>query len=1158
MSRSVAISLIGLLVAATMPAQNITGSISGTVADRSDRVIAGVTIRVVSETTSAVRAATTDSNGNFQLNAILAGVYTLTIEHRGFKSFSKRGIELGPNESLSAGTLNLDVGDVTESVTVRADVATVQTTGGERSGVITADEVQNLTVMNRDFAGLVALLPGVVDNPGTAEVQGFSGGASFNVSGMRSNGNSITIDGGSVENSNGGNGNNFISMDSVQSVRIVTSNYTAEFGRKPGAGIMAVTKGGTQKFHVAAYWNYRHEWMNANQFFNNRQGLPQTPRRVQTSGFNVGGPLYIPHLLNTSKSKLFFFGSLEFIRERRPQDIRNLTVPTDAEIQGDFSHSLNSSGKLPLINDPLNNKQPFPGNIIPANRINASGQNYLKLLPRPTNVNQAIARYQYNFQTQESLNIPKISTNNRIDYIINPKTNLYFKDNYWREDQQGWAVSAGNSNWGWMPSHYLNYTHAPVVSVTRIFTPTLLLEASVRMTRWIEDGSVLNLPDYDRLNRVKAGVNIPQFWPGNNPHNLVPNATFSGVIANSPNTSLNARFPLRGAETPIFSDATLTRSHGVHTTKFGLYLERWKAVKGEQGNWNGTVDFSTDSNNPNDANHPFANALLGNFKSYTEANTRPPLYEGTTSVEWFVQDNWKVTRKLTLDIGSRFGWSQPWHSFRRQEAGFVPWLWDPKKTIQLMLPVRVNNVRKAQNPSTGELYPVTVIGAIAPGTGDPYNGTVNLLTNSGYPAGLRQNSGLKFGPRFGFAYDPTGRGKMAIRGGIGMFYEMHERDLWGFHLELDPPNQLSPQIFYGDLNTFVNTSGFLFPSGTHGMNPNRSLARTVSYSFGVQRQIGWGMILDAAYVGTLGRHLLAQENLNAIAAGTTQQPWAQDPSNPGNAIASQYLRPYLGYGDALFYDYVANSSYHSLQVILNRRFMKRMSGGLAYTWSKAMDYADNDTTNLSTLVSPKIWNYGLAGYDRTHILKGNWIWEVPRGSRLLPDRKAISWLTRSVLDAWQVSGILTLMSGAPQGVGLALNSGNANNWSGSPTDAARPNLIGDPTLPKDQRTFYEWFNVQAFGLPAQGTLGNAAKYVLRGPGRNNFDISAFKNFRIAERYRAQFRAESYNTFNHTQFSGLDLSAKFDNNTGALTSPTFGNLTSANLARRMQLALRITF
>jgi len=417
------VTVILILPILGLPAlsQNVTGSISGTVVDKSGSQIPAVNVKLISESTAAAREAATDSSGNFQFNAIQAGNYSLSVEHPGFKRYEKKNIQLTPNESVSLGAIHLDLGDVTDSVVVRADSATVQTASGERSGVITADEVQNLTVMSRDFAGLVALLPGVVDNPSTSEVQGFSGTASFNVSGNRSNGNSITIDGGSTENTNGNSGNNFVSMDSIQTVRIVTSNYQAEFGRKPAASIMAVTKNGTQQFHGAAYWYYRHEWMNANDFFNNRNDVAPTPRRVQTPGGNIGGPVYIPGKFNHDKNKLFFFTSLEFIRERRPQPIRTLTMPTELEREGNFTQSFNTNGKRMVVNDPMNNKQPFPGNIVPASRIDPNGQNYLKLLPLPNGVNPAIARFNYNYQVQESLNIPKVGETTRIDYVLNSK-----------------------------------------------------------------------------------------------------------------------------------------------------------------------------------------------------------------------------------------------------------------------------------------------------------------------------------------------------------------------------------------------------------------------------------------------------------------------------------------------------------------------------------------------------------------------------------------------------------------------------------------------------------------------------------------------------------------------------------------------------------------
>jgi Outer membrane receptor proteins, mostly Fe transport len=438
MSRLVALSCVWLF-ASSLSGQSLTGSVSGIVLDTSGSPIASAKVVLQSNATAATRQAVTNHEGDFSLNAIQSGVYTLVVEHPGFKKYSNRHIELAANENISLGEIKLEVGSLSDSITVSGDVTTLQLAGGERSGVITSQEIENLTVMNRDFATLVALLPGVVDNPGTSEVQGFSGGASFNVSGNRSNSNSITIDGASVENTNGGNGNMFVSMDSIQTVAIVTSNYQAEFGRKPGAGIRAISKGGSQKYHGAAYWYYRHESLNANDFFSNRQGLPVAIRRIQTPGGNIGGPLYIPGKFNRDRTKLFFFASLESIRERRPQSIRKLTVPTELERIGDFSQSLSSSGKLPLINDPMNGKLPFPGNIIPPSRINPSGQNYLKLLPLPNGVDAAIARNAYNYQVQESTDIPKLSETTRLDWVVNPKTSVWLKYSYWKEDQQGWA-----------------------------------------------------------------------------------------------------------------------------------------------------------------------------------------------------------------------------------------------------------------------------------------------------------------------------------------------------------------------------------------------------------------------------------------------------------------------------------------------------------------------------------------------------------------------------------------------------------------------------------------------------------------------------------------------------------------------------------------------
>ncbi len=1168
-----------LLAIAPLTAQQVSGKINGVVAEATGSVIAGATVKITSESTGQFRETKTSQEGVFEVTSLQPGMYKVEVTHAGFKRLEQGKIELTANQAMSLGQLKLTVGDVATTMEVTAEVAQLQAASGERSGVISSEEIRDLTVINRDFLSLVSLLPGVVDTLGSSEVQGFGSGSSVNVNGGRSNGNSITIDGGSTENTNGGNGNNYVSLDSIATVRIITSNYQPEFGRKPAASIMAISKGGSQKIHGGAYWLYRHEWMNANQFFNNRQGLPQTPRRVQTPGFNIGGPIPLPGRLNNGKFKAFYFGSLEFIKERQPKGIINQTTPTAAERTGDFSNSKNGTTPI-FIKDPTltgtcssaNRAACFVNNIIPASRIDRNGVALLSVLPLPNATNTSVTQSQYNFSAQESLNIPKVLFTERVDLVIDEKTSMWLKYNFWWEDQQGWAVSAGNSTWGYMPAHYISKTHAPAISFTRILTPTMVFEASARVTRWTEDGAPLDLERLKNISRASAGFKIPQLYPSGNPLDLLPNATYGG-LPNAISTSLNARFPLRGAETPGFADLTLTKSAGTHTAKFGFYYERWKAVKGESGTWNGSYDFTVDSVNPSDTQNPFSNALLGVFKTYKESNNRPPLYEQSFSYEWFAQDSWKVTRNFTLDYGVRFGWSTPFYSSRNQEAGFVPSMWDAKNAVRFISPIRVNNVRVGEDPLTHTVYPAILIGAIAPGSGDPFNGTVNLLTNSTYPRGLRENSDVKAAPRIGFAYSPFKDNKTVIRGGIGLFYEIHEKDLWGYALHLDPPNQLTPQISYGSFASLSASQGFLFPSATSGLNPKRTLGKTISYSFGVQRQLPQGFLIDIAYVGTLGRHLLERKDLNSIPIGTTLNPKNLDASNNNAALPNQFLYPYPGYTNIQYYNYDANSSYHSMQTMLNKRFSHGLSGGLAWTWSKAMDYDDIDTTNLSNLVSPKVWNYGEAGYDRTHILKGSWVYSMPKGSNLMP-HGGRNFITKGALDGWQLSGIMTLMSGAPQGVSLGTQSGNANNVSGSPTDAARPNMVGVPTLPKDQRTFALNVNPLAFAMPAVGTLGNAPKNVYRGPGRNNFDISMFKNFKVNERIKAQFRAEAYNIFNHTQYTSVDNTIRFNNTAGVVTGTlngvayrvnpgeqvptTFGQFTAAGLARRMQLGLRFDF
>lgn len=1144
-----------------MPAQQVTGSIAGTVTDPEGAAVAGAAVQLVSAETRAVRNASADAAGGFVFTAVTPGMFNVSVEHPGFKKYQKLGIELPPGGTISLGNLRLDVGSVNESVTVKAEGSTVQLNNSERAGTITSEEIKNLTVMNRDFSQFAELMPGVVANV-TQEVQTFSGNTTFNVSGGRTTGNNILIDGMPSGNSNQSNMNTTLSLDAVQTVEVKLANFDAEYGRSQNMTIMAVSKSGTQQYHGSAYYYIRNEAFNANNFFNNQKGIPQTRYRISTMGGNIGGPLTIPRVSGL-KNKLYFFASSEEIREKRPKAEVDLTMPTALERQGNFTQSV-VGNKAVVVKDPLTGVA-IPGNVIPSDRILKSTQNYLNLLPLPNYIsaaNQLVAKGQYNYVFQESLNVPKRIETGRIDYNISEKTMMYFRANYWWEDQTGNAVSAANTSWGWLPQHYTAISPSYVSSVTHIVNPTTVLQGSIGYARFTEGGAALNQSDVTARTRAATGVNIPQFHPEDNPFNLVPAASFSG-ISKPADPGYTARFPLRGVENTYNANGTLNKTTAGHTIKTGIYAEHWAAMKGlNAANFAGAMAFGSDSKNAQDTGNAYSNALLGVMNSYTEATSRPPMYEFTTSVEWFAQDNWKVTRNLTLNLGVRFGWALPWHSEQLQEGGFVPSLWDPAQAVKLIRPVMVGTERMGMNPITGAILPAVTIGAIAPEAGNPINGIVYRKTTPGYPAGLRNTDGIKTAPRLGFAWDPIGDGKTVIRGGGGIFYNMHDQDNFGNNIEYTPPIQFQPAINYTTVQTFINQAGFNSPGTIQGFDVNQHIQKTYNFSFGFQRDIGFGNVLDVAYVGSLARHLEERVNLNSTPLGINAQPQNIDPTTK-KPYVSQFLRPYQGYGDINYYFFGGNSNYHSLQATLRRRYKNGLTYGFVYTYSKAMDYADSQGSSTSTTVSnqinPKVWNYGEAGFDHTQIFRFYWNYNLPRASSVVNSR-----IVKAAFDNLELSGIYTYQSGAPMGVSYSYSP--SQDITGS-TDSGRVNIVGDPKA--GPLANLQAFNTSAVAAPSPTACqvtntpfacwGNANKHVFHGAPINNLDVSLFKNIPLrGERLQAQFRVEAYNVLNHTQFTTVDTAARFDPVTGAQTNALFGQFTASAAPRRLQLALRVSF
>jgi hypothetical protein len=1172
--RAVVCLVLSGFLAATAIGQEVTGSITGTVVDSSGSAVAGVTVKLVSEQTSAVTTQTTNTEGGFVFTAVKPGLYSVNAEHAGFKQFRKERIELTPGDIMGVGTLTLEVGSVSESVTIRAEGSTVQTATSERAGIVTSSEIQDLTVLNRDFTSFAELQPGVVITVGAA-VQTFSGNNTFNVNGGRSTGNNIMIDGLPSNNTNQGNDNTTISLDNTQTVEVKLTNFQAEYGRNNGATIIAVSKGGAQQIHGAAYAYDRNEALNANNFFNNRSGISQTPNRVSTYGVNLGGPLRVPRVPAT-KGKMFFFVSSEAIRELRPKGLVTVTVPTQLERQGDFSQSgsnakpITAGGTPVTIKDPTNGA-PFPGNVVPANRIIPSMQNYLNLLPQPnytTAADLAVSKGAYNYVYQESLNVPKWLQSARLDYNFSDKTNFYARFNYWYEDQQGNAVSASNTSWGWLPQHYTAITPSGVISLTHIFSPTLVLQANMGYSQFSEAGPPLTQAALTAKERSTVGFTIPQLYPSVNQYNLVPAATFG--VSDSANPTYTARFPLQGVENTYNWTASLTKIAGAHTIKAGFYPEYWAAMKGKNAaNFAGNMNFTQDSNNPLDSGYAYSNALLGVLDQYTETSNRFPMYEFNTTLEWYVQDTWKVSRNFTIDAGLRFGWGTPWHANHNQEAAFVPSAWNTSQIPKLIQPVLVAGKRMGQDPYSGAILPALTIGAIAPEAPTYTNGVVNRLTDPSYPEGMRYTGGIKAAPRLGFSWDPFGKGKTAIRAGGGIFYDFHEVDNFGYGYEFStPPLQYNPTIYYTNLTNLAGSQGYVFPSNVVGFNPARPIQTTYNYSAGIQQEVGLGMMVDVAYVGSLGRHLVEADNLNSEPLGTDYQPASLDASNGNKVLPSQFMRPYQGWGNITYYFYGGNSSYHSLQTQVRRRYKTNLTYGAIWTWSKTMDYGDTETssstTQISSLINPAVWNYGEAGYDHTHILRVYWTYNIPRASNLLGNSK----LVKGVFDNWTISGIYTAQSGAPLGVSVGYSP--SQDITGTSTDSGRALMVGNPLLPKGQRggPGLLAFNTAAIGTvypyslcenanPAFLCWGNANKDVFRGPGINNWDTSLFKNIPITERWRAQFRVEAYNIWNHTQFTTVNTSATF-NATAQQTNGTFGQYTAAANPRQLQLALRVWF
>jgi hypothetical protein len=1083
----------------------------------------------------------TNETGDFTFRNLQPSEYSFVITAAGFKRFERRAVVLNASDTLAVGVSVLEVGETTETVTVTAHGATVQTASSERGGVITASQVETIPVRGRNAWDLMLLLPGVV--PSVATNERITRNWRFNVNGGRLNTVSTVLDGmGLNQIGNFTNGLLNVSMDAVAEVKMLMSNYQAEYGRTSGAEIQLITKSGTTQFHGMVSYFKRHEQFNANSFFNNRNGLPKGRYRFNTWSYNIGGPIYIPKLFNTERSKLFFFWSQEFWPTRTTGGGR-LTVPTERERAGDFSQSVDVNNVRIVITDPIS-RQPVPGNIVAPSRIDPSGQALLKVLPAPNFTDRQISAGTYNYVFNAETSSPQRFGTLRLDYNLSSRHQISGTYSMYMDRQTGWQVATSSANWLQFPRTFWTDPKLLVVRYNFIASPTLVNEL-VLGANGRREAETIEPEVLARNQRANAGFTAGQLSPWSNPLGLLPNATFGGVT-NPANLSLDNRTPLWTSRLTVPISNNLTKTLSGHIIKMGIVAERMFSTRNAATPFNGTFSFARDTNNPMDSNYAFSNAIFGVYSTYTEMLGRINGSLWNTYVEWFVQDTWKVQRGLTLDYGLRFSHLGGTVVPGDMVSTFDLASYDPARMVNLIQPALVGGRRLGVHPVTGAVYPAATIGAIASGTGDPANGMVIPALNQSYPRSLIETPAVVLAPRFGFAYDPLGNGKTAIRGGAGIFYQ--RRDNSSGTPTPQVPLITTPILYYGTLSTLLSSPGFNFPASVDGHDRYAKTPYSINLSLSVQRHVGFGTVVDVGYVGVLSRHLDWYINRNAIPLGANFDPKNADPTNPAVPLPASFLRPMRGYGNVNMSEWNATSSYHSLQVQANRRFARGVQFGAAWTWSKAMDYVDADGGAITAIVSPRVWNYGLAGFDRTHIFRLNYLWDVPSS----PWKSgAPKW----ILNDWQVAGVTSFVSGAPMGVGYSLVT--ARDITGTPDLGARIVVTANPVLPKSERTFYRNFRTEVFAMPAVGTIGNAAKTVIRGPGVNNFDITVLKNFPVREPFKLQFRCELYNAFNHTQFSNLDATARFDAQ-GRQVNANFGSFSAAAAPRYIQFALRASF
>jgi hypothetical protein len=1051
--------------------------------------------------------------------------------------------------------------------------------------MVDGHQLNDITLKGRDLFGYMRLIPGVIDTA-NRDVTSPNGFGNITINGNTSAKN-FTVDG-ITDVDTGSNGTIHFepNIDAIQELKVLTSNYQAEFGRNSGGQITVITKSGSRDFHGSAAWNHRHEGFDANLWQNNRNGLkadgtpvsPISPYRFNVETYAIGGPVFIPHFFNRERRKLFFFWSQEYTGQFVSGGVQNKYTPTALERAGDFSQSRQNNGSLIVINDPTTGA-PFPNNQIPSSRIDPTGLAMLNFFPLPNFVGTGSQANIVNYFEAASASHPRRNDVLRVDPYLTSKLNGYFRYINDHDDMvalyQGVQFSSDAGGVlgakGISPIDHPNPGHGYSGTLVYSISPTTINEFTVGKSwntwSWYsldayksEDRSLVNNPAL--LFPLPTGA--PKGASSVNGYqNLMPQMTF-GNPPNANSMSFTRNSTSAGAYENFNTIWTITdnvsKAVGKHTIKTGIYLEHNQKIQPSSGAYSGNYNFSPDSlNGVNNTGNGYANALLGYVDSYSQQTARAVFDTRYWNLEFYVQDNFRVNRRLTLDYGIRFYHQTPQVDVNNTFANFSPSRYSKSALPRLYVPGTSAGKRVAVDPGTGAIAPVAYIGLFVPNTGDPADGYV-LLGDKGNPLEPYHQRWLAPAPRVGFAYDLTGNGKTAIRGGFGIAYNRLDGNQV-YNMSGQAPYAYTPQVNYTTFSQIAASGNNLVfgpVATTNGwpMDNNVPWDRVHSASLEIQKSIGAGTVVSAGYVGNWSYNQNLTSNINPIPIGTRFAPASADATNGGKPLPDILLRTvFPGVNTINLHNFVGHSNYNSFQATIQRRFSHGLAWGLAYTWSK------NLGTTAFTPVVPdnEAWNYGRLAADRRHSVGVNYSYAIPAAGQALHSK-----LLGVFTDHWTLTGIFSLQSGAPFNPGTPNVNGATVDYTGTPDVTARVVVVGDPMANVPAGSY---FNPAAFAVPATGStikapvLGNlgGGAGVLSYPHVTNLDATMSKFIPIfGERRGLKFQVQAYNVLNHPQYNSVNTGIQWDANGNVNNAGTAGVFNGTLPARILAFGARFEF